>query len=119
MATLCLSGSAIVKAGNNAPVIAPASYYDEFINQAEGVVCAATRYNWVDAYATIDADLKYVLEGVVSDLAAIYIIQYKLTGEDGTKDRIEAEDQINVLRDSALRGISILRDKKTQTFMGV
>ena len=119
MATLCLSGSAIAKVGDNAPVIAPASTYDDFINQAEGQVCAATRHNWVDDYATIDADLKYILEGVASDLAAIYIIAYKLTGEDGTKDRIESEDQINVLRDSALRGISILRDKKTQTFMGV
>ena len=31
--------------------------------------------------------------------------------------RIHAEDMINVLRDAALRGISILRDKKTQSFI--
>lgn len=119
MATLCTSGSLIAKAGDNAPIPADLGSYDEWINQAEGVICAATRHNWVDDYGTIDADLKYILEGVASDLAAINVISTKLTGEDGTKDRIESEDQINVFRDSALRGISILRDKKTQSFMGV
>ena len=120
MATLCLSGSVIAKAGDNAPVLADATTYDEFIEQAEGVINAATRQDWVTAWNTISGSKTApILEGVCSDLAAINVISTKLTGEDGTKDRIESEDQINVFRDSALRGISILRDKKTQSFMGV
>ena len=119
MATLCASGAVIAKAGDNAPILADPNTYDEFINQAEGVICAATRHNWVDDFSSVDVDLRFVLEGVCSDLAAINVISSKFTGEDGTKDRIESEDQVNVFRDSALRGISILRDKKTQSFMGV
>ena len=31
--------------------------------------------------------------------------------------RVEAEDMINVLRDAALRGLSLLRDKKQKVFI--
>ena len=117
MATLCASGAVIAKAGDNAPILADAATYDEFIDQAEGVICTATRHNWVSNFGTLSSDVKLILEGVCTDLAAINVISTKLTGEDGTKDRIESEDQINVFRDSALRGISILRDKKSQTFL--
>jgi len=119
MATLCTSGVVIAKAGNNAPIPADLTSYDQWIEQAEGVINAGTREDWVANFGTVDANTKPILEGVCSDLAAINVISIKLTGEDGTKDRIESEDQINVFRDSALRGISMLRDKKTQTFMGV
>jgi hypothetical protein len=51
---------------------------------------------------------------VTSDIAAIYAIEYDLSG---FTTRTEAEDMINILRDAALRGLSILRDKKTQTFL--
>ena len=42
-----------------------------------------------------------------------YVIQYDFSG---FTSRTEAEDMINVLRDAALRGMSILRDKKAQDF---
>jgi len=51
---------------------------------------------------------------VASNLAAIMVIQYDFSG---FTSRIEAEDMINVLRDAALRGMSILRDKKQQDFI--
>jgi hypothetical protein len=35
----------------------------------------------------------------------------------GFTSRVEAEDMINILRDGALRGLSILRDKKAQQFL--
>jgi len=34
----------------------------------------------------------------------------------GYTTRIEAEDMINILRDAALRGLSIIRDKKVVDF---
>jgi len=118
MATLCISGVVIAKAGDNAPVLADSDSYDKFIEQAEGTIANATRRDWVAEWPTISGkSAAQLLEGTCSDLAAINVITTKLTGQDGTKNRIESEDQINVLRDSALRGISILRDKKTQTFI--
>ena len=51
---------------------------------------------------------------VVEDIAAIYGITYDMSG---FTSRIEAEDMINVLRDSALRGLSLLRDQKVVTFI--
>jgi hypothetical protein len=30
---------------------------------------------------------------------------------------VEAEDMVNILRDAALRGLAILRDKKNQDFI--
>jgi hypothetical protein len=59
-------------------------------------------------------DVKSILKGVGSDICAIYVIQWDMSG---FTSRIEAEDMINVLRDAALRGLSILRDKKTQDFI--
>jgi hypothetical protein len=35
----------------------------------------------------------------------------------GYTSRVEAEDMINVLRDASLRGLSILKDKKSQDFI--
>jgi len=58
--------------------------------------------------------LKSVLTQAASNLAAIYAISYDMSG---FTTRGEAEDMINILRDSALRGMSILRDKKQQKFL--
>ena len=116
--TLCLSGAAMIKAGKGINDYFSGAnaetYLDPLINQAEGVVCGTCRYNFIDNYATLNTDVKHILEEVTSNLAAIYAIQYDFSGYTS---RIEAEDMINILRDAALRGLSILRDKKVQDFI--
>ena len=87
---------------------------DVWISDAESLINCVTRYNWSDAYAGLDADVKGLLRQIASDLAAIYCITYDMSG---FTSRVEAEDMINVLRDAALRGLALLRDKKTQEFM--
>jgi len=82
--------------------------------QVESLINCVTRYNWSDAYAGLNADFKGLLSEVESDLVAIYLIQFNMAGYTS---RVEAEDMINVLRDAALRGLALLRDKKTQDFM--
>lgn len=82
--------------------------------QVESLINCVTRYNWSDAYATLNADVRGILSEVESNLVAIYLIQFNMAGYT---TRIEAEDMINVLRDGALRGLSLLRDKKVQDFM--
>jgi len=82
--------------------------------RAESTVNCMCRYNFSDAYAGLNADIKGLLSDVCSSLVAIEAICYDMSGYDS---RTAAEDQINVLRDGALRGLSILRDKKTQDFI--
>lgn len=103
------------KAGANASAVSKAEgYTNVFISQAESMINAMCRYNFSDNYAALNADVKGILKEVASNLAAIYVIQYDMSG---FTSRIEAEDMINILRDAALRGLSILRDKKAQDFI--
>ena len=82
--------------------------------QAESVVNAFCRYNFSDAFSGLSSDVKYLLSDVVSGLVAIELIAYDMSGYTS---RTEAENKINVLRDSVLRNLSLLRDKKVQEFM--
>ena len=102
------------KAGANASATSNVeAYINDFMTQAESEINVMTRFNWSDAYAGLNADVKGILKEVASNLAAIYVIQFDMSG---FTTRTEAEDMINVLRDAALRGMSILRDKKAQDF---
>ena len=103
------------KAGTNASATSSAeAYTNDYIAQAESFINVATRFNWSDVYSSLDVDNRDLLKQIASDLAAIYVIIYDMSG---FTSRTEAEDMINVLRDAALRGISVLRDKKNQEFM--
>lgn len=103
------------KAGSKASATSKAeAYVNSFMTQAESLINATCRYNFSDNYASLNADVKGLLKEVASNLAAIYVIQFDMSV---FTSRTEAEDMINVLRDGALRGLSILRDKKTQDFI--
>ncbi len=103
------------KAGANASATSKAeAYVNDYMTQVEAFINVATRKNFSDAYSALNVDVKGVLKEIASNLAAIYVIQYDMSGYTS---RIEAEDMVNILRDAALRGISILRDKKMETFM--
>jgi hypothetical protein len=103
------------KSGAGASAVSKAeAYVNDYMTQVESLINAMCRYNFSDNYATLNADTKGILKEVASDLAAIYVISYNMAG---FTSRIEAEDMINILRDAALRGLSILRDKKAQDFI--
>ena len=91
-----------------------AGWFDTIILDVEAVINCATRYNWSDAFGSLSGDVSGILTDTAACLAAIEGIAWDMSG---FTSRIEAEDMINVLRDIALRNISILRDKKVQTFM--
>ena len=106
------------KAGDNCSTTAVAeAYVDDYTTQVESLINVIVRYNFSDNYATLNVDVKNILKEVASDLAAIYVLNYKPSGQDGALSRIEYEDRVNVLRDAALRGLSVLRDKKVETFI--
>lgn len=112
---LALSGAVIIKMGKNynSTGITP-TIIDDLIAQAESTVNGATRYNWNDAYAGLNVDVKRILSEAVSNLAAMYGITYDMSGYTSSE---EARTMLDQLRDGALRAISILRDKQTETFI--
>jgi hypothetical protein len=113
--TLCTTAEVERKAGANCSATSKAEgYTNQYVQEAEGLISAVTRYDWVTNYASINAIGKELLREAASNLAAMYVISYDMSG---FTSRIEAEDMINVLRDAALRALSLLRDKKVRDFM--
>jgi hypothetical protein len=109
------SDEILVKAGEN---VDSSGTTEARINalclQVESLINCTARENFSDTYATLNADVKGLLSEIESDLVAMYLIQFNMAG---FTSRVEAEDMVNILRDAALRGLSILRDKKTIDFM--
>jgi len=113
--TYALDAAILKKAGAKASAVSVTGPYTlQYAQEVEGFINSATRYDWTAAYGSLNDTIKGFLQDVAACLAAIYVIQYDMSG---FTSRIEAEDMINILRDSAMRGLSILRDKKTQDFM--
>ena len=103
------------KAGTNANATAKATAAtDVYVLEVEALVNVLTRLYWSDAYAGLNVDYQQILKMVTTNICAIYVIQWDMSG---FTSRIEAEDMINILRDQALQGLSILRDKNQQDFM--
>ena len=91
------------KAGSGASGTSKAeAYVNDYMTQVESFINVVTRKNWSDAYSTLNVDVKGILKEVASNLAAIYVIQYDMSGYTS---RVAAEDSINILRDAALRGL--------------
>ena len=95
-----------------------------FSLQAESVINCMSRFDWSNQFSapattTLLPAMWHLLGEIESNLVGIYMIEANMEGLDAAKypSRIQVEDMINILRDAALRGISILRDKKTQSFI--
>ena len=116
--TLTASGACLVKAGANVSAefkgANAETNWNRFINEAESFLCALSRYNWIDNYAIINADVKKFLDEAVSNLAAIYAIQHDMSGYTS---RIEAEDMINILWARFNQCIKLLEDQNVVTYM--
>jgi len=103
------------KAGAGASTTSKAeAYVNDYMTQVESHINTVCRFNFSDAYASLNVDTKSILKEIASNLAAIYVIEYDMSGYT---TRTEAENMINVLRDAALRGLAVLRDKKAQDFI--
>jgi beta-galactosidase/beta-glucuronidase len=102
------------KAGANASATSNVeAYINDFMTQAEATINVMTRYNWSDAYSGLNVDVKGILKEAASNLAAIYIIQFDMSG---FTSRGEAEDMMTVLRDGFNRNIQLLQQIAQQDF---
>ncbi|MHA1353757.1 MAG: hypothetical protein ACTSR1_01095 [Candidatus Heimdallarchaeota archaeon] len=123
-AIMTTSGAVLVKAGSNVNSNltggttiygqTPDELITQWINEAEAFINTMTRVNYSDTYTTLNEDVKHILSEIASNLAAIYCINYDMSGYTS---RAEAESMITVLRDGALRGLSLLKDKKQTDFI--
>lgn len=111
----CTTAEVGRKAGSGASATSIAeAYTNDYVTQAESYINAQTRYNWSDAYAALDVDVKGILKEAASDLAAVYCIIYDMSG---FTSRTEAEIMINTLLLRVSNCIETLKDKKTETFV--
>ena len=103
------------KAGANASSTSNVeAYINDFMTQAESKINAETGYNWSDAYSALNVDVKGILKEAASNLAAMYVIQYDMSG---FQTREHAETSLDVLYTLYREAIKILRDKAQQDFI--
>jgi len=89
------------------------AYINQFMAEAESYINAECRYNYSDAYAGLNADVKAILKMVASSLAAMDVIQADPSGVS----RAEYETRLDVLNYKVEIGIKQLKEKQTQTFI--
>jgi len=82
----CTQAEMLMKAGARVSSVVTAAvdttfvYSNSFISQAESTINCDARYNFSDNYATLNVDVKEILKQTASDLAAMYCIQYDMSG---------------------------------------
>ena len=108
-----------VRAGDNVDTTAiTIAETDKYVLDVEAMINSATRVNWSDLVTTgLNADTEGILREASACFCAIYALNSKPTGDDGTMSRIEYEDRINILRDRALFALAILRSEQVQKFI--
>jgi len=114
--TLTTSGAATLKAGQgaNTSLCASGAALLIFANQAEAQVNTLTRKDWVADYANVTANFKEILSDVTSDVIAMKIINYDMSGYTS---RQEATTMLDVLRDNISKNIEVLKDQKYKEVM--
>lgn len=82
------------KTGVNASAVSNTeAYIDDFTAQAESYINVVSCYNWSDAYATLNVDVKGILKLAASNLAAIFVLNY----DPSTMSSREYETRIDIL----------------------
>lgn len=116
--TLTSSAAIIQKAGANADstAIASGALMLNFADQAEGIVCSKTRVDWITQYSALNANFKKIIDSAVSSKAAMFILNYDLSG---FTSRFEAQTMLDVLRDDFADNIKELKEAEVRRAMGV
>jgi len=104
------------KAGANASATSNVeAYTNRFIAQAESRINTESEYNWSDVYDDLNDDVKKILSEAASNLAAIYVINYDMSGFSTLN---EATTMVNILYTCYYDCIKLLRETdKGQIFV--
>lgn len=102
------------KAGANCSTTANSeTYINSFMAQAESYINAVTKINYSDTYTSLNADKKAILKECASNLAAMYVIQYDMSG----MALAEAQTRLDVLWSRADKCLSLLKEKQYTDFI--
>lgn len=113
--TLCTTGEAITKAGAEASSTATNPLLvSQFVQQSEGYINSESEFNWIDNYANLNDDVKFILNRTCSADAAIGIITYDI---GNYTSRVLAETMVNIYREQVFQGINILKDEAKRNFL--
>ena len=82
--------------------------------QAESFLCNLMRYNVVDNYSSLNADVKASLTEYAARYCAVALIAYNMAG---FTSRIEAEDMLNIHLFRMRQLEKLLGDQKTSTYI--
>lgn len=114
--TLTSSGAIVNKAGANVTLpTASGVLIKQYADQAEQIVCAKTRVDWITQYSSLNANFKEILDSAVSSKAAMFLISYDLSGYPSI---LEAQSMLDVLRDDFADNIKALKEAEVRRAMG-
>lgn len=106
------------KIGANASATSKAeAYTNEYIAQAEAYINVLTEKIWATntaGFAALTVNVSKLLSEAASNIAAIYVIQYDMSG---FTDRLEVENMVNILWARANQCIDLLNTKSNKDFM--
>ena len=121
VATMCLSGAVIAKAGAGVSAVitagwSPTSEYEGWIEEAEAYLSNITKYDLITNWASLNAVYKLLFTEYCSRYAAIEAIKYDMSSYTS---RVEAEDMINVNAWRMIEIIKLLENADIQDFLGI
>jgi hypothetical protein len=116
--TLCTSGAAIHKAGEDADatIIASGSALADYSDEAEALCCVVARSDVIGNYGTLTANGKKVFQDITSSYVAEQIIKWKPASYTS---RAEATTMLNVLENNIQRNLKLIADDNYKTYLGI
>lgn len=118
--TLCLSGSAILKAGVNvnSTIVSYATnktFLDQLSDEAEQMACSLARSNVIANYSSLTTNGKQILAQYCEAVIAQNLINYDIDNIG----RSTATQMLNVLESQKIDAVKIITDDKNKTYLGV
>lgn len=112
MATLCSTRDVLDEAGFGAStdVTGSSSWLTRIIERNEKAIVAMTRRDWVNSYASVDANVKELLKRVCAKMSALDVVSYDTRGFG---NNATAEAKLDVLQDGWTTGLKDLKDFDT------
>jgi len=109
----CSSDEILVKAGENYDTSITEARINALCLQAESYINVLTGTNWSDSYAGLNADWKGILSEAESNLVAMYIISFNMSGYASLEMASTMLDVLWARFDACISIINKNRDKIT------
>jgi len=116
---IATTGSILLKCGKNCNLatsngLTSGARIAAAARQAESFLHTSCRTDWSGAYATLSPDVKYVLEDLASCVAAMYLINYDMSGYTS---RQEVLTMLNVLWARTQECLKLLGEEEYRDFV--